>query len=222
MLSLHVTHGQLCTPTLQAGWPLGPWARPVPFKKQRKQMAPAIIQTLPRSHTSCWSFMTGRADAGTISARSVTVPLKPNFIRVAYVFHTMAKTIDRRIRSCCASPGSISGQCMWDLWWTKWQWYRFFSAYVGFALPIPSQQRSMIIFIYMLFLPEGQTGEAWEPTVPFRKSENTGQKKYVHLRCWCGLCLLHRLLGVYSDQGTIWLRPMSILRYRIGENLRNK
>jgi hypothetical protein len=48
-------------------------------------MAPAIIQTLPRSHTSCWSFMTGRADEVTISARSVTVLLKPNLIRVAYV-----------------------------------------------------------------------------------------------------------------------------------------
>jgi len=35
----------------------------------------------------------------------------------------------------------------------------------------------MIIFIYMLLLPEGQTGEAWESTVPFRKSGNTGQKK---------------------------------------------
>jgi len=145
--------------------------------RKRKQMAPAIIQTLPRSHTSCWSFMTGRADAGTISARSVTVPLKPNLIRVAYVCHTVAKTIDRRLRSYCASPGSILGQCMWDLWWTKWHWYKFFSAYVGFALPIPFQQCSMIIFIYMLLLPEGQKGEAWEPTVPFRKSGSTGQKK---------------------------------------------
>jgi hypothetical protein len=22
-------------------------------------------------------------------------------------------------------PGSISGQSMWDLWWTKWHWDRF-------------------------------------------------------------------------------------------------
>jgi len=177
MLSLHVTHGQLWTPTLQPVWPLGPWARPAPFKKERKQMAPAIIHTLPRSRTSCWSFMTGRADAGTISARSVTVPLKPNLIHVAYVCHTMAKAIDRRLISYCASPGSIPGQCMWYLWWKKWHWYRFFSAYVGFVLPILFQQCSMIIFIYMLLLPEGQTGEAWEPTVPLRKSGSTGQKK---------------------------------------------
>ena len=74
-------------------------------------MAPAVIQTLPRSHTSCWSFMASRADAGTISARSVTVPLNP-VMCVAYVGHTMAKAIDRWLRSYCASPGSIPGQCM--------------------------------------------------------------------------------------------------------------
>ena len=172
MLSLHVTHGQLWTPTLQPGWPLGPWARPAPFKKQRKQMAPAIIHTLPRSHTSCWSFMTGRADAGTISFRSVTVTLKPNLIRVTYVCHTMAKAVDRRLSTC-----SIPVQCMWDLWWKKWHWYSFISAYIGFALPILFQQCSMITFIYMLLLPEGQTGEAWEPTVAFRKSGSSGRIK---------------------------------------------
>lgn len=165
--------------------------------------------------------MTGRADAGTISARSVTVPLKPNLIRVAYVYHTMVKAIDRRLRSYCASPGSIPGQCMWDLRWTKWHWYKFFSSYIGFALPIPFQQCYTIIFMYMLHLPEGQMGDAWEPIVPFRKSGNTGQKKmHVHLRCWCELCLLQTLL--HSDQEIIWLRPMSILRYRIDETLRNK
>jgi hypothetical protein len=25
---------------------------------------------------------------------------------------------------------------MWDLWWTKWHWDRFFSEYFGFALSI--------------------------------------------------------------------------------------
>ena len=26
-------------------------------------------------------------------------------------------------------PGSIPGQSMWDFWWTKWHWARFFSQY---------------------------------------------------------------------------------------------
>jgi hypothetical protein len=28
--------------------------------------------------------------------------------------------------------GSIPGQAIWDLWWTKWHWGRFFGAYFGF------------------------------------------------------------------------------------------
>jgi hypothetical protein len=31
-----------------------------------------------------------------------------------------------------AARGSIPGQVMWDLWWTKWHWGRFFSGYFGF------------------------------------------------------------------------------------------
>jgi hypothetical protein len=29
-------------------------------------------------------------------------------------------------------PGSIQGQCVWDLWWAKWHWEIFFSEYCGF------------------------------------------------------------------------------------------
>jgi hypothetical protein len=33
-------------------------------------------------------------------------------------------------------PGSRPGQSMWDLWWTKWHWDRFFSELFGFPLSI--------------------------------------------------------------------------------------
>jgi hypothetical protein len=33
-------------------------------------------------------------------------------------------------------PGSGPGQSMWDLWWTKWQWDRFFSEFLGFPVNI--------------------------------------------------------------------------------------
>jgi hypothetical protein len=142
-----------------------------------------------------------------------------NPIRVVYVDLTMAKAIDRRLRFYCASPGSIPGQCMWDLWWTPWHWYRFLSAYFDFALPIPSLQCSMVIFIYILLLSEGQTGEAWEPTVLSEIGEQWTEEKYVHLTCWYELCLRQKLL--HCDQDTTWLRPMSILRYGIDETLRD-
>jgi hypothetical protein len=30
-------------------------------------------------------------------------------------------------------PDSIPAQFMWDLWWTKWHWDRFFPEYFGFT-----------------------------------------------------------------------------------------
>jgi hypothetical protein len=31
-------------------------------------------------------------------------------------------------------PGLYPGHSMWDLWWTKWYWDRFFSEFFGFPL----------------------------------------------------------------------------------------
>jgi type VI protein secretion system component VasA len=33
-------------------------------------------------------------------------------------------------------PGFDPGQSLWDLWWTKWHWDRFFPEYFGFPLSI--------------------------------------------------------------------------------------
>jgi hypothetical protein len=33
-------------------------------------------------------------------------------------------------------PVSRPGHSMWDLWWTKWKWDRFFSEFLGFPLSI--------------------------------------------------------------------------------------
>jgi hypothetical protein len=32
---------------------------------------------------------------------------------------------------CRGGPGSVPGQCMWDLSRTKWHWYKFLSRYVS-------------------------------------------------------------------------------------------
>jgi hypothetical protein len=32
---------------------------------------------------------------------------------------------------------------MWDLWWTKWHWNRFFSEYFGFPLSFPFHRCSI-------------------------------------------------------------------------------
>jgi uncharacterized membrane protein YiaA len=50
---------------------------------------------------------------------------------------------------------------MWDLWWTKWHWDRFFSEYFGFPLSISfyrcsitieKQKNLIIIFIFLIGL----------------------------------------------------------------------
>jgi len=30
--------------------------------------------------------------------------------------------------------GSVPGQCMWNMWWVKWNWDRFYSEYFSFPL----------------------------------------------------------------------------------------
>jgi hypothetical protein len=40
-------------------------------------------------------------------------------------------------------PGSIPGQSMWDLWWTKRHWDRFFSEYFGFTLSMSFHRYSI-------------------------------------------------------------------------------
>ena len=51
-------------------------------------------------------------------------------------------------------PGSIPSQSMWDLWWKKWHWDKFFPEYFGFPMSISFHQcsttrkkKKLIIFI---------------------------------------------------------------------------
>jgi hypothetical protein len=44
-------------------------------------------------------------------------------------------------------------------------WDRFFSEYFSFPLSVSIHQYSVFVFIYMLLLPVGKTGETWEPSI---------------------------------------------------------
>jgi hypothetical protein len=54
---------------------------------------------------------------------------------------------NKRPASHRRGPGLRPGQSMWDLWWTKWHWDRFFSKSFGFLLSISFLRCS--IFIHM-------------------------------------------------------------------------
>jgi hypothetical protein len=47
-------------------------------------------------------------------------------------------------------PGSIPGQSVLDLWWTKWPWERFYFKYFCFPLSVSLHHCSMLshLFIY--------------------------------------------------------------------------
>ena len=73
-------------------------------------------------------------------------------------------------------PCSIPGQSMCDVRWTEWHWDRFLSQYFGFPPSLSFHQYSTLIFVYVLFLAKGQSGEAWElqKAMPFRMSRSFG------------------------------------------------
>jgi hypothetical protein len=59
-------------------------------------------------------------------------------------FKTLVSTY--KLRSLVAGlsprrPGFAPGQSIWDLWWKKWHWDRFFSEFFGFTLSISFHRR---------------------------------------------------------------------------------
>jgi hypothetical protein len=60
-------------------------------------------------------------------------------IRISFSTATMVERTHLNValyvlRTAClynTEAKSIPGQCMGDLWWTKWHWDRFLSVYVG-------------------------------------------------------------------------------------------
>jgi hypothetical protein len=70
-----------------------------------------------------------------------------HILRISSGLHFITLTRNLSWRPCHSSggksptshrggPGSIPGQSMWDLWWTKWHWDRFLPEYFGFPLSL--------------------------------------------------------------------------------------
>jgi hypothetical protein len=74
-----------------------------------------------------------------------------------YSGRAMAQAVSRRLPTAEARVRS-QGQSMWDLWWTKWHWYRFSPEYFGFPLSIAfhrcSITRKRTVFIQKLRVPQ--------------------------------------------------------------------
>jgi len=85
----------------------------------------------------------------------------------------------------------------------KWHWERYFFGYFGFPLSLPFHYCSMLILIYTLPLPEGQTGESWEPSKIGRSLVNREalDRKVLSTVCWsikCFLISMHHSLSAHQ------------------------
>jgi hypothetical protein len=76
---------------------------------------------------------------------------------------------------------------MWDLWWTKWHWDRFFPEYFGFPLSISfhrcsitrkNEKKKLIVFITGLHnKPQGCGASVASAAGPFTTKKNTYSEK---------------------------------------------
>jgi hypothetical protein len=74
---------------------------------------------------------------------------------------------------------------MWDLWWTKWHWYRFFLKYFGLSFQLHStgallhgkmkKKRLMLFIIGLQNKPQGCGASVASAVTPL-----TTKKKTVH------------------------------------------
>jgi hypothetical protein len=94
----------------------------------------------------------------------------------------MAQAVSRRPLTAEARVRSW-GQSMWDLWWTKWHWDRFFSKYLGFPCqfhstraPLDRKTKKLIIIIFLIGLhnkPQGCGAYVASAAGPFTKKNKT-------------------------------------------------
>ena len=73
--------------------------------------------------------------------------------------------------------GFDGGQSILNELWTEWHWNTFFSEYLGFPLSTSCHPWSILVFIYMLLLPERKrTKRGNQDARLFRKAKSIRQK----------------------------------------------
>jgi hypothetical protein len=116
-------------------------------------------------------------------------PQRPQVTRLVHLSIRMQSTVTYEQRPCHGSggyspafhrggPGSIPAQSMWDLWWTKSHWDRFFSPstsdfpcqFHSTAAPLHEKTEILIIFITGLHSkPQGCGASVASAAGPFTK-----------------------------------------------------
>ena len=86
------------------------------------------------------------------------------------------RTVSFQLLTIEAYVQSLPSLC--DLWRTKWHLCRRFSNYFGFPPSVSFHKSSILVFIYMLFLPGQHMAKAWDASKALfvQKSRNIEQK----------------------------------------------
>jgi hypothetical protein len=98
-----------------------------------------------------------------------------------------------------------TGLVMWDLWWTKWRWGRFFSEYFDF--PSQSLFHKFLHNHHHLSSGAGTIGQYW---LQYPKSHSTNKKKTdAETPTYHGYYVGHHpVAGIYVIQSFgKWIRP---------------
>jgi hypothetical protein len=94
-------------------------------------------------------------------------------------------------RQCKLQHKRFQGQSMWDLWWTKWHWDRFFPEYFGFSLSISFHRGSITrenrkkLFVFITGLhnkPQGCGASVASAAGPFTKKTQEVTCKLYQIR----------------------------------------
>jgi hypothetical protein len=104
----------------------------------------------------------------------------------------MAQAVSRRPLTA-AVRGSIPGQSIWDSWWTKWHWDRFFSPvlqffFVNFIPPVLhylEKRKTLIIFLFIKRLhnkPQGCGASVASAAGPFTKKSGIFSTPFTYMQ----------------------------------------
>jgi hypothetical protein len=106
-------------------------------------------------HADNVEFNTPNAECTTICV-ILRVYFSRHNVRQIY---TLPEVIGKRFKKIQTTKyNSIPGQSMWDLWWKKWHWDRFFPEFFGFAQSVSFHRcsitrkwtkKKIIIFIFI-------------------------------------------------------------------------
>ena len=127
------------------------------FEIKRKILGSSHISVCMNSRTSAICFPLHHALGFITDNECVYCAIRKGFLNTLINQSNLSHLI------CCAKdqalcrrrlPAEARSPSIWDLWWTKCNWDRLFSEYLGFSLSLSFHLCSILILVCILLLPK--------------------------------------------------------------------